>query len=170
MYRPVALGILDLSILLVQSDLFLFEALHFERGAVQDRSCWRLACVPAGVSAEVVLTRAAAARPRRPDCCQPESGVPTPEGSACGPMKAKLCAGSKDRRGHSPRTPRGETPQRGKQHTGKPTRQHLRTQRIRSGRDQDRSGRDQDRSNRDQDRSGRDQDRSGRDQDQSGRD
>jgi len=86
--------------------------------------------VPAGVSAEVVLTRAAAARPRRPDCCQPESGVPTPEGSACGPMKAKLCAGSKDRRGHSPRTPRGETPQggkqhttRGEQHTGKPTRQ-----------------------------------------------
>jgi len=88
--------------------------------------------VPAGVSAEVVLTRAAAARPRRPDCCQLESGVPTPEGSTGGPMKAKLRAGQKTAGGHSPRTPRGETPQggkhhttRGEQHTGKPTRQHI---------------------------------------------
>ena len=68
--------------------------------------------------------RAAAARPRRPDCCQPKSGVPTPEGSTGGPMKAKLRAGQKTAGGHSPRTPQGETPQRGKQHTGKPTRQH----------------------------------------------
>jgi len=68
--------------------------------------------------------RAAAARPRRPDCCQPKSGVPTPEGSSGGPMKAKLRAGQKTAGGHSPRTPRGETPQGGKHHTGKPTRQH----------------------------------------------
>jgi len=48
-------------------------------------------------------------------------------------MKAKLRAGQKTAGGHSPRTctPRGETPQggkqhttRGEQHTGKPTRQH----------------------------------------------
>jgi len=39
-------------------------------------------------------------------------------------MKAKLRTRQKTAGGHSPRTPRGETPQGGKQHTGKPTRQH----------------------------------------------
>jgi len=76
--------------------------------------------------------RAAAARPRRPDCCQPKSGVATPESSPGGPMKAKLRAGSKDRRGaQPPHTAGGNTPQGGKQHTtrgeqhpGKPTCQH----------------------------------------------
>jgi len=38
-------------------------------------------------------------------------------------MKAKLRTRQKTAGGHSPRTPRGETPQGGKQHTGKPTRQ-----------------------------------------------
>ena len=59
------------------------------------------------------------------------AGMQTPEGSTGGPMKAKLRAGLKTAGGHSPRTPRGETPQgrkqhttRGEQHTGKPTRQH----------------------------------------------
>jgi len=42
--------------------------------------CCRPAVVPAVVSAGVVLESAAVARPRRPDICQPESGVPTPEG------------------------------------------------------------------------------------------
>jgi len=70
--------------------------------------------VPASVSAEVLM-RAAAARPRRPDCCQPESSMATHEGPPGGPMKAKLRAGSKDRRGAQPphtaggNTTRGET-------------------------------------------------------------
>jgi len=85
--------------------------------------------------------RAAAARPRRPDCCQPKSGVATPESPPCGPMKAKLRAGSKDRRGaQPPHTAGGNTPQGGKQHTtrgeqhqGKPTRQQARTGRSACG-------------------------------------
>ena len=56
--------------------------------------------------------------------CQPESGALQPDvGSACGDIIIEK-ASSEDRRGHSPRTPRGETPQGGKHHTGKPTRQH----------------------------------------------
>jgi len=45
-------------------------------------------------------------------------------GSACGDIIVAE-ASSEDRRGHSPQTPRGETPQGGKQHTGKPTRQQV---------------------------------------------
>jgi len=41
--------------------------------------CWP-AGVPAVVSARVVLESAAVAHPWWPDICQPESGVPTPEG------------------------------------------------------------------------------------------
>ena len=52
--------------------------------------------------------------------CQPESGALQPDvGSACGDIIIEK-ASSKDRRGHSPQTPRGETPQGGKQHTGEP--------------------------------------------------
>ena len=57
--------------------------------------------MPAGVFAEVLM-RAAAARLRRPDCRQPKSSVATPEGPPGGPMKAKLRAGSEDRRGAQP--------------------------------------------------------------------
>ena len=39
------------------------------------------------------------------------------------PWKQSYARGQKTAGGHSPRTPRGETPQGGKQHTGKPTRQ-----------------------------------------------
>jgi len=54
--------------------------------------------------------------------CQPESGSLQPDvGSGCGDGIIET-ASSEDRRGHSPQTPRGETPQGGKQHTGKPTR------------------------------------------------
>jgi len=53
----------------------------------EDRTCCRPAVVPAVVSAGVVLESAAVARPRRPGCCQPESGVTTPEGSADGPIE-----------------------------------------------------------------------------------
>jgi len=52
--------------------------------------------------------------------CQPESGALQP--AACGNIIIEK-ASSEDRRGHSPQTPRGGTPQGGKQHTGKPTRQ-----------------------------------------------
>jgi len=56
--------------------------------------------------------------------CQPESGSlqlqPDEDvGSGCGDMTIEK-ASSEDRRGHSPQTPRGETPQGGKQHTGEP--------------------------------------------------
>jgi len=58
--------------------------------------------------------------------CQPESGALQPDvGSACADIIIEK-ASSEDRRGHSPQTPRGGTPQGGKQHTGKPTRQQLR--------------------------------------------
>jgi len=50
-------------------------------------NCCRPAVVPAVVSAGVVLESAAVARPRRPGICQPESGVPTPEGSADVPIE-----------------------------------------------------------------------------------
>jgi len=57
--------------------------------------------------------------------CQLESGALQPEeGSACGD-RSMAKASSEDRRGHSPQTPPGETPQGGKQHTGKPTRQQV---------------------------------------------
>ena len=57
--------------------------------------------------------------------CQPESGALQPDvGSACADIIIEK-ASSEDRRGHSPQTPRGGTPQGGKQHTGKPTRQHF---------------------------------------------
>jgi len=63
--------------------------------------------------------------------CQPESGALQPEvGSACGEVIIEK-ASSKDQRGHNPQTPRGETPQGGKQHTGEPTRQQLRLFRSR---------------------------------------
>ena len=49
--------------------------------------------------------------------CQPESGSLHPDvGSGCGDGIIET-ASSEDRRGHSPPTPRGETPQGGKQHT-----------------------------------------------------
>ena len=60
--------------------------------------------------------RAAAARPRRPDCCQPKSGVPMPEGSSgWWTHESKATSGSEDRRGAQPphtaggNTTRGET-------------------------------------------------------------
>ena len=76
--------------------------------------------MPASVSAGVVLVRAAAARPRRPDCCQPKSGVPTPEGSTVGRMKAKLRTRQKTAGGHSPRTPRGKHHKGGNTTRGNP--------------------------------------------------
>ena len=52
--------------------------------------------------------------------CQPESGSLQPDvGSGCGDIIIEK-ASSEDRRGHSPQTPRGDTPQGGKQHTGEP--------------------------------------------------
>jgi len=60
-----------------------------------------------------------------PRSASPESGALQPDvGSACGDIIIEK-ASSENRRGHSPQTPRGETPQGGKQHTGKPTRQHF---------------------------------------------
>jgi len=51
---------------------------------------------------------------------QLESGSLQPDvGSARGDRIIEK-ASSEDRRGHSPQTPRGETPQGGKQHTGEP--------------------------------------------------
>jgi len=61
----------------------------------------------------VVLGRAAA-------LCQLKSGSLQPAvGSARGDIIIEK-ASTEDRRGHSPQTPRGETPQGGKQHTGEP--------------------------------------------------
>jgi len=81
--------------------------------------CCRPAAVPTVVSAGVVLESAAVARPRRPDICQPESGVP-PEGSASGPIEWKQARGPSDPHRAPARHRRGETPQGGNSPRGNP--------------------------------------------------